>query len=126
MGNECLNRPNWIVRNGNLDVNRKRLVVARDAMGIKLIYYRIADGQLTFGSAIRPILASSDSRPSVSPVALHLFLRCRYTPSPLTLYEGVRKLATGTMLVWGEGKWHDKRWSNRVRARSLTGSSGNE
>jgi asparagine synthase (glutamine-hydrolysing) len=34
---------------GIWDVKRKRLVVARDAMGIKLIYYRLADGQLTFG-----------------------------------------------------------------------------
>src|SRR5580692_3761607 len=39
------------------DVKRKRLVVARDAMGIKLIYYRIADGRLTFGSEIRPVTA---------------------------------------------------------------------
>src|ERR1700757_4394307 len=36
------------------DVNKKRLVVARDAMGIKLIYYRLANGQVTFGSEIRP------------------------------------------------------------------------
>ena len=68
------------------DVRKERLVVARDAMGIKLIYYRIADGQLTFGSEIRPILAAEDSRPEVDPVALNLFLRFRYTPSPLTIF----------------------------------------
>ena len=40
------------------DVKKKRLVVARDAMGIKLVYYRISGNQLTFGSEIRAILAA--------------------------------------------------------------------
>ena len=37
---------------------KQRLVVARDAMGIKLVYYRLTDGQLTFGSEIRAVLAA--------------------------------------------------------------------
>ena len=41
------------------DVKKQRLVVARDAMGIKLVYYRTANGQLTFGSEIRAILAAA-------------------------------------------------------------------
>src|SRR5213083_3503692 len=61
------------------DVRRKRLVLARDAFGIKLIYYRIANGQLTFGSEIRAILAGENLKPAVDPVALNLFLRFRYT-----------------------------------------------
>ena len=94
------------------DVQKKRLVVARDAMGIKLVYYRIADGQLTFGSEIRPILAAEDSRPEVDPVALNLFLRFRYTPSPLTIFSGIRKLAPGTMLVVENGQCREERWYN--------------
>ena len=42
------------------DVLNERLVVARDAMGIKLVYYRVADGRLTFGSEIRAVLAADD------------------------------------------------------------------
>ena len=64
------------------DLQSRRLVLARDAMGIKLVYYRLADGQLTFASEIRGVLASDRSRPGIDPVALHLFLRFRYTPSP--------------------------------------------
>ncbi|HEY1789396.1 MAG TPA: asparagine synthase (glutamine-hydrolyzing) [Verrucomicrobiae bacterium] len=92
------------------DVKRKRLIVARDPMGIKLIYYRIADGRLSFGSEIRPVLAAGDSRPEVDPVALNLFLRFRYTPSPLTIFQGVRKLAPGTMLVVENGNCREERW----------------
>jgi asparagine synthase (glutamine-hydrolysing) len=94
------------------DVKRKRLVVARDAMGIKLVYYRLADGKLSFGSEIRPVLAAGDSRPEVDPGALNLFLRFRYTPSPLTIFRNIRKLAPGTMLVVENGSCREKRWYN--------------
>lgn len=92
------------------DVKRKRLVVARDPMGIKLIYYRLADGKLSFGSEIRPVLAAENCRPQVDPVALNLFLRFRYTPSPLTIFQGVRKLAPGAMLVVEKGQCREERW----------------
>jgi asparagine synthase (glutamine-hydrolysing) len=92
------------------DVPNERLLLARDAMGIKLIYYKIANGQLTFGSEIRAILAAGDSSPEVDPVALNLFLRFRYTPSPLTVFQGIRKLAPGTMLVVEDGECREERW----------------
>ena len=81
-------------------------------MGIKLIYYRIANGQLTFGSEIRAVLAAEDSKPEVDPVALNLFLRFRYTPSPLTIFQGIRKLAPGTMLIVEDGECREERWYN--------------
>ena len=92
------------------DAARKRLILARDPMGIKLVYYRIEQGSLLFGSEIRPILAALAELPEVDPVALNLFLRYRYTPSPLTLHRGIRKLAPGTMLVCENGSCRVERW----------------
>src|SRR4030095_15876227 len=97
------------------DAPNQRLVVARDAMGIKLIYYKIDNGQLTFGSEIRPILETTSSKPQVDPVALNLFLRFRYAPSPLTIFDGIRKLAPGTMLVVENGQCDERRWYNYTR-----------
>ena len=94
------------------DVKKERLILARDAMGIKLIYYRVANGELTFGSEIRAILAGENLKPVVDPVALNLFLRFRYTPSPLTIFDGIRTLAAGTMLVVESGKYREERWYN--------------
>src|ERR1700731_691946 len=91
-GAEVLNHLNGMFGLAIWDVKNHRLVVARDAMGIKLIYYRIANSQLTFGSEIRAVLAAEDSKPGVDPVALNLFLRFRYTPSPLTIFQDIRKL----------------------------------
>ena len=122
-GKEVLNHLNGMFGLAIWDVDRKRLIVARDAMGIKLIYYRVSDGQLAFGSEMRPLLAGSESKPEVDPVALNLFLRFRYTPSPLTIFQGIRKLAPGTMLVVENGKWNVERWYNYTRIPFLSHKS---
>jgi asparagine synthase (glutamine-hydrolysing) len=109
-GTEVFNHLNGMFGLAIWDVQRKRLVVARDAMGIKLIYYKIANGQLTFASEIRAVLAAEDSKPEVDPVALNLFLRFRYTPSPLTIFESIRKLAPGMMLIVEDGDCREERW----------------
>jgi asparagine synthase (glutamine-hydrolysing) len=113
-GTDVLNHLNGMFGLAIWDLRQKRLVVARDAMGIKLIYYRVSNGGLTFGSEIRAVLAAEGPRPEVDPVALNLFLRFRYTPSPLTIFRGIRKLAPGTMLVLEEGACREERWYNYV------------
>src|SRR5215467_12726129 len=92
------------------DVARKRLIVARDAFGIKLVYYNIKDGTLFFGSEIRAIRAANSEKLDVDPVSLNLFLRYRFTPSPYTIYQGINKLAPGTMLVAEPGSTRVQRW----------------
>jgi asparagine synthase (glutamine-hydrolysing) len=109
-GTEVFNHLNGMFGLAIWDVQKERLILARDAMGIKLIYYKIDNGALTFGSEIRPILAAQKSRPDVDPMALNLFLRFRYTPSPLTIFQGIRKLAPGTMLVVEKGQCREERW----------------
>jgi len=94
------------------DIERKRLVVARDAMGIKLIYYRISRDGLIFGSEVRALVAADQFEPAVDSVALALSLRFRYTPSPLTIFRGIRKLAPGSMLIVEGGECREERWYN--------------
>src|SRR5207237_6140891 len=111
-GTEVLNHLNGMFGLASWDVKKKRVVVARDAMGIKLIYSRISHSKLTFGSEIRPILVAENSKQEVDPVALNLFLRFRYTPSPLTIFQDIRKLAPGTMIVIENGRCREERWYN--------------
>jgi asparagine synthase (glutamine-hydrolysing) len=109
-GSDAFNHLNGMFGLAIWEVQTQRLVLARDAMGIKLIYYKIDNGTLTFGSEIRAILAAQKSRPDVDPTALNMFLRFRYTPSPLTIFQGIRKLAPGTMLVVEKGQCREERW----------------
>jgi asparagine synthase (glutamine-hydrolysing) len=111
-GTDVFNHLNGMFGLAIWDLRRERLVVARDAMGIKLIYYRIANGCFTFGSEVRAVLAAEDCSPNIDPIALNLFLRFRYTPSPLTIFQGIRKLASGTMLVIEKGECREERWYN--------------
>jgi asparagine synthase (glutamine-hydrolysing) len=109
-GDEFLNRLNGMFGLAVWDARARRLIVARDAMGIKPVYYRMEQGALYFASEVRALVSSAGRRIDIDAVALNLFLRYRYTPAPLTLFEGIKKLAAGTMLVVEEGNARVHRW----------------
>jgi asparagine synthase (glutamine-hydrolysing) len=109
-GDEVLNRLNGMFGLAIWDVRRKRLVLARDPFGIKLIYYRIDGGSLYFGSEIHPIRAMMPGKAEIDTTSLNLFLRYRFTPSPYTILKGVRKLAPGTKLTVQNGACEVSRW----------------
>ena len=94
------------------DTRKKKLILARDRMGIKLVYYKIDSGRVYFGSEIRPILTVDKNKPEVDPTSLNLFLRYRYTPSPLTIFKNIKKLAPGTMITFENGSSSVTRWYN--------------
>jgi asparagine synthase (glutamine-hydrolysing) len=109
-GDEVLNRLNGMFGLAIWDVRTRRLVVARDNFGIKLIYYRIDGDRLYFGSEIRAVRAAMPDGAEIDTTSLNLFLRYRYTPSPNTIFRGVRKLAPGTKLVAENGDCKVSRW----------------
>jgi len=111
-GDEVLNRLNGMFGLAIWDARKRRLVVARDPFGIKLIYYRIDGDTLYFGSEMRPIRASMQGRAEIDTTALNLFLRYRFTPSPYTILKGVHKLAPGTKLTVENGSCEVSRWYN--------------
>ena len=82
-GEDVFNHLNGMFGVAIWDEGKKKLIISRDPMGIKLIYYKIENGRVYFGSEIRPILAGIGQKPDIDPVSLNLFLRYRYTPSPL-------------------------------------------
>ncbi len=109
-GDDVLNRLNGMFGLAIWDVHQRRLVLARDAFGIKLLYYKVDRGRLYFGSEMRAIRASEASAPEIDPTSLNLFLRYRYTPSPHTIIKGIQKLAPGTKLVAQDGSYEVSRW----------------
>lgn len=109
-GDEVLNRLNGMFGLAIWDARQRRLVLARDPFGIKLVYYRIDQNTLYFGSEIRPIRAAMPEEAGIDPTALDLFLRYRYTPSPYTILKGVRKLSPGTKLTVQDGSYQLSLW----------------
>src|SRR5215467_12464078 len=109
-GDEVLNRLNGMFGLAIWDVPKKRLLLARDPFGIKLVYYKIEGNRLYFGSEVRAVLQGTQEKVKVDPTSLNLFLRYRYTPSPYTLFQGVQKLPPGTKLVVEGGSHRLSRW----------------
>jgi asparagine synthase (glutamine-hydrolysing) len=109
-GDEVLNRLNGMFGLSIWDVRKERLILARDPMGIKLLYYRIVGDRLYFGSEMRAVRATIPDGVEVDPTSLNLFLRYRYTPSPYTMLKGVHKLAPGTKLTIQNGSYQLSRW----------------
>jgi asparagine synthase (glutamine-hydrolysing) len=84
------------------DANEKRLVLARDPMGVKPLYYRVADGRLIFASEIKAILEHPSVTRDIDQEALYHYLTFLTTPAPMTLFAGIRKLPAGCMLTCDE------------------------
>src|SRR5277367_7126452 len=125
-GDEVLNRLNGMFGLAIWDVRQKRLVLARDAFGIKLLYYRIDEGSLYFGSEMRAIRATMPDKAEIDPNSLNLFLRYRFTPSPFTILKDVHKLAPGTKLVAQNGSYTVSRWYRSAPAPFAPAKSAGE
>lgn len=86
------------------DGRRRRLVLARDRVGIKPLYYTEHEGRIVFASEIKSILAVPGIPRDLDLDALDAYLTFQYVPGPGTLLKGIRKLPAGHLLVWEDGK----------------------
>jgi asparagine synthase (glutamine-hydrolysing) len=80
------------------DSRRRRLLLARDRVGKKPIFYSAADNKFFFGSEIKSLLASGEVPVRPSPGAMHDYLTYLYFPSSNTAFEGIYKLPPATIL----------------------------
>ncbi|MGE3177092.1 MAG: asparagine synthase (glutamine-hydrolyzing), partial [Vicinamibacterales bacterium] len=85
------------------DAPRRRLVLVRDRMGVKPLFFARTPGGVTFGSEIKALLQDPAVPRSWSPEALDAFLTLQYIPSPLAIYTHVEKLPAGHLAVVERG-----------------------
>jgi asparagine synthase (glutamine-hydrolysing) len=104
-GELCVERFRGMFAFAIWDARARRLVLARDRVGIKPLYYaQPAEGGLVFGSEIKSILQDPAVDAAWSPEALDAYLTLLYVPAPATIYQQVRKLPPGHVLVAEQGK----------------------
>jgi asparagine synthase (glutamine-hydrolysing) len=82
------------------DSKKKNLLIARDRLGIKPIYYFENKDRLVFGSEIKSFLCLPDFSPEVDFQAFHHYLTFRFVPTPFTMFKGVKKLPPGSILEY--------------------------
>src|SRR5919199_877611 len=81
------------------DGARERLVLARDPLGVKPLYFYQRDGRFIFASEIKSILAHPDVQADVDEDSLYHYLSFLTTPAPSTLFRDIKKLPAGHMLT---------------------------
>lgn len=92
------------------DTATGELFCARDAFGIKPLYYAVEGDRILFGSEIKGLLAHPHARRSLNERRLAHWLCMEYLPDEETLFEGVRKLPAGHWLRWRNGRAERGRW----------------
>ncbi len=97
-----------------------RLVLARDQVGIKPLYYSAFDGGIAFGSEVKVVLASGRVSPSLDHASLSQFLAWEYVPGTATLMKEVRRLSPGCTLEidLANGQMHERRYWSALQSRS--------
>lgn len=94
-----------------VDLRQDRVVLARDRVGKKPLYFTVRDGAVIWASELRPLM--SLGRPPIDRDALNDYLRFGYVPAPRTLLRGVYKLPAGGLLRVEGGRVAAERWAPR-------------
>ncbi|MBI3272536.1 MAG: asparagine synthase (glutamine-hydrolyzing) [Planctomycetes bacterium] len=109
-GEELFGRLNGIFALALYDERAKRLVLARDPLGVKPLYYWEHHGRIAFASEIKALFADRELSPAVDEEALDLYLAFRYVPSPRTLFKRILRLPPGHLLIADYEGARTKRW----------------
>jgi asparagine synthase (glutamine-hydrolysing) len=97
-GIDCLQRFRGMFAIALWDARQRELWLIRDRIGIKPLYYSVHHGRVTFASEIKALLEDDQQKRALDEEALYHYLSFLTTPSPQTLFEGIRKLPGGTWL----------------------------
>ena len=102
-GSECFSHLRGMFAIAIWVQSERRLILARDRMGIKPLYYCRHEGELYFGSELKCIFAQPEVPRTICMEGLNCYLSLNYVPAPHTLVEGISKLLPGHVLEWRNG-----------------------
>jgi asparagine synthase (glutamine-hydrolysing) len=104
------------------DARRQRLVLGRDRLGKKPLYYYVNDHALVFASEPKGIFVDPEVEAAADPVAIHHYLTFGYIPSPRSAFRGVHKLPPAHMLISEQGRVRtEKYWELRYGPKLAIG-----
>jgi asparagine synthase (glutamine-hydrolysing) len=100
---DCLRRLRGMFAVALWNKPQKRLLLARDRMGIKPLYYTRIGEDLYFGSELKSIFVHPEVSRRLSVDGLDCYLALNYVPCPWTLIDGIKKVPPGEWLQWQDG-----------------------
>jgi asparagine synthase (glutamine-hydrolysing) len=109
-GDDCLQYLNGQFALALWDAPRQRLLLARDRLGEKPLYYAQVGDSLVFSSELPALLHGLPHAPVLDLTAIDLYLSLQYIPDPLSVYQGVCKLPAAHSLIWQKGRLEVRRY----------------
>lgn len=100
---QCFSRLRGMFALALWNKRERRLVLARDRVGMKPLYFYRSGKDVYFGSELKAILVHGEVPRQLDLSALHYYLALNYVPGPYTLIEGIHKLRPGHFLEWQDG-----------------------
>jgi asparagine synthase (glutamine-hydrolysing) len=101
------------------DQRRQRLIVARDRLGMKPLYYSLANGMFAFASEVKALLTLPFVKAEVDRASLQEYLGLGYAVAPRTIFRDIQKLPPGTQATWnGESLRIEQYWALPDRVRT--------
>jgi asparagine synthase (glutamine-hydrolysing) len=117
-GDACVDHLRGMFAFALWDGNRRRLLLARDRLGKKPLFYSARDGELCFASEPNGILQDADVPRNVDYAAIDRFLHYQYVPDPMSAFAAIRKLPPAHLLTWEDGQINTHRyWKLRYRPK---------
>lgn len=110
LGLECFEHLNGMFSIALWDGKRRQLVMARDRLGKKPLFYQFRNGQLLFGSELKALAVAPGFDRSISPGAIDQFLTYQYVPHPNSIYRSSNKLPPGHLAVVRDGSLQVQRY----------------
>ena len=128
LGFHCFEHLNGMFALAIWDGRNERLVLARDRMGKKPLYYSVQNGRLVFASELKSLMTLPGIERQIDPGAIDLYLTYQYIPHPHSIYKGVYKLPPGHYAVFENGslrveKYWNHDWSQEIAIDQPTASS---
>lgn len=118
-GDDCVTHLHGMFAFALWDRRRHRLLIGRDRVGKKPLYYAHQRGGISFASELRALLEDREVSRRIDPAAIDAFLTYGYIPAPRSIFHGVRKLSPAHTLVFEDGNVRTNRYWHLDFSRKL-------
>jgi asparagine synthase (glutamine-hydrolysing) len=108
IGDACVDRLRGMFAFAIWDARKNRLLLARDRLGIKPLYYALTPDGIVFASEIKALLATGIVSHRIAPHGVRAFLQLGHIPPPWTALDAVQPLEPGHLAVWQYGKFEKR------------------
>ncbi len=123
-GVDCVTHFRGMFAFGLWDDRKKRLLLARDRLGQKPLFYYQRNGDIIFASTLQSLIQDETVQKQIDPITIDLYLTYQYIPAPLSIFRDIKKIPPAHFLLWDNGKiklerYWELNFSNKIQIKNI-------